>query len=449
MAADTASPDVPDRSANVVDPFGFVGTLLDRKYRVDRVVAEGGFAVVYAGLHLALGSPIAVKVLRPASALGATARDELLELFLQEGRTIARLRHPNIVSVLDAGIATHLDAPVPWMVFEWLDGETMQDELRARRGRGGRSPAECLAILRPVILAVAEAHEAGIVHRDLKPSNIMRVQTKRGVVPRVLDFGIAKVMAGDERASAGDTTTRQAFHSFSLGYAAPEQIVGTRTGPWTDVHAIGLLLTELLTDAAPYADAEPAIALGKVVDARRPTPGKLGVDVGPWEGILARALALRPVERYATLGELLAALDESVDRAEKRFGRRARRDGRRWLAVATIAAAVAALAGALHASGRNVQSASKAPPLRLAAAPPSTATAATLVTLETDAEPRSEPRASAPRIATVPSARASSAVATKPAVRPPVPAASASVAPNVTPSLSTAPKPPEPPTWLD
>jgi hypothetical protein len=354
MHAESASPDVATQSIPV-DPFALIGTLLDRKYRVDRVVAEGGFGVVYAGRHLALSAPIAIKVLRPMSACRGLGCEELLARFLQEAQTIARLRHPNIVKVLDAGATTHDDAPVPWMVLEWLDGETLREHLSARRGSGGISPTECLGIMRPILLAIAEAHDAGIAHRDLKPSNIMMVPTNRGVMARVLDFGIAKVMGGDERASSGHTTTHDELKAFSVSYAAPEQVAGTRTGPWTDVHAIGLLMTELLTDAGPYADEEPAMQIGQVVAAQRPTPATHGVDVGPWEEILARALALRPVDRYASVMDLLHALEETVDRAERRFAQRRRagraRSGYVWLAVGAFAGLAVTLAGAIDLTG--------------------------------------------------------------------------------------------------
>src|SRR5262249_2773728 len=159
-------------------------------------VAEGGIGYVYVGRHLSLDIPIAVKVLKPTTEDAVWA--ERMAMFVEEAKTVAKLRHPNIVQVLDAGV-THLArnaVDVPWMVLEWLEGETLRDDLRKREGRG-RSPAECLALLGPVLDAIAVAHEAGIVHRDLKPTNVMLVS---GGTAKVLDFGIAKVMdPGDDR----------------------------------------------------------------------------------------------------------------------------------------------------------------------------------------------------------------------------------------------------------
>lgn len=304
---------------DVGDPFGLSGTLLDRRYRVDRAVAEGGFGVVYAGYHLALHVPIAVKVLKPPADVDADEWIDRLAQFVEEARTLARLRHPSVVQILDSG-TSHLpgfDVDIPWMVLEWLDGETLRANLSARRGRGGRTPRECLDLLRPVIEAVAAAHEAGIVHRDLKPSNIMLATTPNGVVPRVVDFGIAKIMGGEDEPAktTGDTHTASTVTAFSLACAAPEQLSHTRTGPWTDVYALGLIVTEVLTDAAPIPLDDAHEHYRGVFDPVRPTPQKLGVDVGAWEAVLVRAVAVRPSERHASAAELLADLERTVDEA--------------------------------------------------------------------------------------------------------------------------------------
>jgi serine/threonine-protein kinase len=238
------------------DPLVLVGTIVERKYRIDRVVAEGGFGIVYAGHHLDLGVPVALKVLRPSLRADPDRFADLLNQFREEASVLSRLRRASVVMVLDSGVSALGDDPhpLPWMALEWLEGETLKDHLEARRGQGGRSRAECMDLLRPVLEAIAEAHELKIVHRDLKPSNIMLVPTKSGVSPRVLDFGIAKMMAPDvEDTSSGETATDSNVRAFTAARAAPEQLSGSRTGPWTDVYALGLLLTEVLTDTPPIA----------------------------------------------------------------------------------------------------------------------------------------------------------------------------------------------------
>jgi serine/threonine protein kinase len=201
------------------------------------------------------------------------------------------------------------------MALEWLTGETLDDDLERRRGLGGRTPRECLEIVRPVLSALALVHAAGVAHRDLKPANIMLFPSPVGVTPKLLDFGIAKVMDGDESPGSGQTQTRSTQTAFSPAYASPEQISHGRSGPWTDVHAVGLILTELLTDRPPIAGEEPALLFQQIVDRVRPTPAKFGAAVGAWEAVIARALAVLPAERYRNAGELLQALDETVGQA--------------------------------------------------------------------------------------------------------------------------------------
>lgn len=310
--------EIEDDPSRAVDHFGLVGFVIEGKYRVDRVVAEGGFAVVYAGTHLRLEKPIAVKILKAIEGLAPKAQAEFVERFTAEARTLARLHHPSIVGVIDFGaVETHDGEVAPWMVLEWVSGNTLERDLRARRGRGGRRPSEALALLRPVIEALASAHDEGVAHRDLKPANVMVVHHRRGQTLKLLDFGIAKTMGAGEQAGTGATRTSSALQAFSPRYAAPEQFSNTRTGPWTDVHALGLMLSELLTDRPPYAGTTLAERLTQSMAFLRPTPGRVGVDVGPWEDVLTRAMALSPSDRYPQAGALLDALEESVEAADR------------------------------------------------------------------------------------------------------------------------------------
>jgi len=125
---------------------------------------------------------------------------------------------------------------------------------------------------------------------------------------RLLDFGIAKEMDVDERVGSGVTSTASALLAFSIAYVAPEQVSAARTGPWTDVHGLALILSEMLTDAAPFRGVDRMEIQLQVMSPERPTPAREGVDVGPLEPVLAKALKLRPAERYATVAELLAAV---------------------------------------------------------------------------------------------------------------------------------------------
>lgn len=294
-----------------LDPFGLLGATLDTKYEVSACMAEGGFAVVYRALHVGLHKPVALKVLKVPSDLSNEHRRTYLEKFAQEARLIAALDHPAIVRVLDFGVAPLGDrSDTPWMALEWLDGTTLEQVLESRRGQP-MEPAAVFALMEPVIDALACAHESGVVHRDLKPANLMRVTGRRGeAVLKVLDFGIAKTVEAEDRDVhvSGATRTSTALIAFSPHYAAPEQITGMRTGPWTDVHALALVLVEMLCGRPPYLGDDPAELYAAALAAVRPTPAALGVDVGAWESVLAQALAFKPSDRFADAKAFLDAL---------------------------------------------------------------------------------------------------------------------------------------------
>jgi serine/threonine protein kinase len=297
-----------------------VGIRLDGKYDVHSVVAEGGFGVVYRATHRTLQKPVAIKVLKTPPSLPDSSRKEFIDKFVFEARTIARLEHPGIVRILDfGGGLLPSGGAAPWIVLEWIDGQPLDAVLDSRRGRGGLAPTDALALLRPVFEALAVAHDEGVAHRDLKPANVMLARTRQGIEPKLLDFGIAKEMANDEAFPSGATATRTVLRAFTLAYASPEQLGGTRTGPWTDVHALALLLVEALTDFPPLNGEDNTTLTIDALSPVRPTPAKCGLDVGSWEPVIARALALRPTERFQNAREFLAALDSSLPaRAEWR-----------------------------------------------------------------------------------------------------------------------------------
>ncbi len=310
MTRDTTTP-ITGRAS---DPFGLVGVRLENKYDIEAVVAEGGFGVVYRAVHRALQKAVAVKVLKVPEGLSQTLRREFLEKFAQEARIVAQFEHPAIVRVLDFGASPMpRGESAPWMVLEWLHGITLEQDFASRRG-AGRSPAEVLALLQPVMEAIAYAHDEGVAHRDIKPGNVMLVANRRGEVSvKLLDFGIAKSMGRDEHASTGMTATRGVLTAFSPLYAAPEQLSGARTGPWTDVHAMGLLISEALVGAPVYTQDDSTALYAEALSPLRPTPAKFGLDVGAWETVLQQALAIRPDRRFDHMRTLLTALTGALD----------------------------------------------------------------------------------------------------------------------------------------
>ena len=277
------------------------GSLVGDRYRVERYIASGGFGDVYAARHLVLESPVAIKLLRVERLLAREASKHVAS-FLDEARILARIKHPHIVAVLDAGVVE--ETSQPWIALEWCDGATLRDVALA--DSRVRSPEEVWELLRPIAEALAFAHQAGIIHRDVKPSNVLMAREHQRIVPKLVDFGIAKLV-GDEAIAADASQSRGPALGFSPAYAAPEQVTGTPTGPWTDVHALALMFLELASGHDVYDRSFP---LESAVAERRPSLAALGaVGMPALDVVLARALARSPSQRFADIASFADALD--------------------------------------------------------------------------------------------------------------------------------------------
>ncbi|NUP11845.1 MAG: protein kinase [Polyangiaceae bacterium] len=297
------------------DLFDWVGSVVDGRYRVDAVVGEGGFGLVYRGFHLGLGFPVAIKCLKIPAHFVAEAKELLVTRFREEGVMLSKLsEHPNIVRVIDFGTGSRHGEPIPYLVLEWLEGQSLADVVAARRasGRGPFSESEALRMLKPVADALAFAHRHGIAHRDIKPENVFVTRSVRGEVPKVLDFGIAKAMQEGETRTQLSTRTSSGFSAFSPAHGAPEQFHPKRfgpTGPWTDVHAFGLLLCEV-TSLRPALHGEDTgdLFVASTTGERR-TPRQGGAHVSDaFEALCVRATAIEPSKRFANAIELVDAL---------------------------------------------------------------------------------------------------------------------------------------------
>jgi serine/threonine protein kinase len=304
------------------DPFDLVGTTLAGKYRVDVLVEETDQSVVYRAVHKVWKRPVAIKAFK-ASTPDDNARRRLLESFVREGALLAALseRCAAICQARDvASVTTARGDWVPYMVLEWLEGEPLELMLlRERvRGAGARSPAQAIRMLDAIAGALALAHEEGIVHRDVKPGNIFVLADSRseGCSCKLLDFGVAQVsrpIQGTEGASGIVASPHSgADQSFTPAYGAPEQFSPEYgpTGPWTDVYALALVFVELVSGRQPLqGDAIADLAQRSCDASERPTPRTLGVAVGgELERVLARALAVRPRDRFAEAGDFWRAL---------------------------------------------------------------------------------------------------------------------------------------------
>jgi serine/threonine protein kinase/ActR/RegA family two-component response regulator len=289
------------RSAGPVGP----GTLLDGKYAVERKIGEGGFGAVYRAMHRDLQRPVAVKVLHtPHLDAESVAR------FRREGINACRVQHPNALAVLDSGIT---DTGVAYLVMELLEGHTLSEEL----DRGWISFARCAEIMAPVCEALAAAHEEGIVHRDIKPGNIFLHDGPTGEQPKVLDFGIAKLVG------ASVLEQRITVEGWIVGtpvYMAPERFGTGGYDGRSDVYAVGVLLHQIIAGDVPFAASptpsgrqDDPIALATMHGLHEPPPlRKFEPDTPPaFEALVLRALAKQPGDR-PTAAELAVQLREAV-----------------------------------------------------------------------------------------------------------------------------------------
>lgn len=292
------------------DPWNLAGRTVAGRYDVRAIVAQGGAGRVYKALDRTTQRPVALKVLRPDVGTDGVEPVSPGEEFERERALLTRVDHPVIVRYFDHGeVEIGYGRRTLFLALEWVEGVTLDQHLA---GRGPLAPAAALALLRPLLDALAAAHAAGVAHRDLKPGNVMVEGGAEAPRIRLLDFGIAKLMRPDEALGENTNLTLSRNPAFSPAYAAPEQMSGAHTGPWTDVHAAALLLTQALVGRAPYQGTEFAALLRECISAERPTPARHGVDVGPLEPVLAKALTLRPQNRYANAQEFCAAIDEAM-----------------------------------------------------------------------------------------------------------------------------------------
>jgi serine/threonine protein kinase len=258
------------------------------KYRLVRLIGDGGMGEVWVAQHLVLGVEVAVKLTRPA-LLGTAARARLVH----EARVLARLSHPSIVRVLDSGTS---ESGFPFMVMELLRGPSLRQTIAAR---GRLSPQAAARILLPVASALATAHEHGVVHRDLKPDNIILVpETSGALLPKVFDFGIATSCAPAEEVFVEEGTLVG-----SPEYMSPEQALGgTEIDARTDVWAFCVLFHELCTGRSPFWRPTVQETLRAVAFEAAPPP-PLSDDLA-LSSILARGLARDRQQRWPTMREL-------------------------------------------------------------------------------------------------------------------------------------------------
>jgi serine/threonine protein kinase len=276
------------------------GEVLAGKYRVERVIGEGGMGVVVAAHHIHLDERVALKFLLP----NAVASVEAVSRFLREARAAAKIKSQHVARVMDVG---QLENGLPYMVLEYLDGR----DLSAWLAQEGALPvAQAVDFVLQACEALAEAHGLGIVHRDLKPANLFCIRRPDGQLSiKVLDFGISKVTSPG--ANAHDMTRTSAFLGSPL-YMSPEQMKAARdVDARTDVWSLGVILFELLAKSAPF-NAESVTELAIKVATEPPPSLRVRRPDAPkgLEAAIQKCLEKDRTKRYSDMGELASALRE-------------------------------------------------------------------------------------------------------------------------------------------
>ena len=285
----------------ILTPEERIGTEIAGKYRIRAQLATGGMSVLFAGEHTWTRRPVAIKVLAPHASLDARA----VQRFLREARTTTALRHPHVVDVLDMG---HAGDGALYIVMELLEGADLSDLIAAR----GVIPArEAVAIVSPIIDAIAAAHTLGFVHRDIKPGNVfLAKRADLRLVPKLLDFGIAMALADTE---PGSTATRTGVILGTPHYMSPEQATSGEVGPASDTWALGVVLYQMLSGVVPFDGGSPTVILMEILRGVRRPLAEMAGDASPaLIGLVEQALAPEPSARPQDLRAWARALRAAV-----------------------------------------------------------------------------------------------------------------------------------------
>ncbi|HEX8846852.1 MAG TPA: protein kinase [Pyrinomonadaceae bacterium] len=270
------------------DPYRLVGETFDGRYCLEEFAGMGSFGAVYRATATRVGRTVAVKILKPD--LGEDETAGARELFQREALTAGRLSHQHIVAVIDVGEHEGF----AYMVMEWLDGRTLEQEMR---GRAPFTPEEASRLLGQISDALQFAHDAGVIHRDIKPSNI-HLGTKDRPFVKMLDFGIAKVITSSTAVAASRIAG-------TVSYMSPEQITGSVINHRSDIYSLGIVLYQMLTGTLPFVGESQ----GHIIQQHIAEPPPLLTNARPdlpyaLSSVIQRALAKNPEERQHSAREL-------------------------------------------------------------------------------------------------------------------------------------------------
>jgi eukaryotic-like serine/threonine-protein kinase len=269
-------------------------SVLGGRYRLETRIGSGGMAEVHRGFDTVLNRTVAVKVLLPQFARDTS----FVERFRREAQAAARLNQPNIVGVYDTGS----DGETQYIVMEFIEGRTLADFM----ANGGKfEPMQAVEVSEKICDALAYAHARGVIHRDIKPANVM--VTRQGEV-KVMDFGIARIVAGPETAPQ----TSAVFGT--AAYISPEQAQGLAVDGRSDIYSLGAVLFEMLAGRPPFVGDSAVSVAYKQVNENPVPPSRFNPDVPPQlDAVVLRSLAKNPANRYQGASEF----EDDLERVRK------------------------------------------------------------------------------------------------------------------------------------
>jgi HAMP domain-containing protein len=268
------------------------GSTLGGRYEIKELLGAGGMGVVYRAFDRELQEPVAIKTLRPEAMLGGTVA---LDRFKQEIRLARRIAHRNVVRTYDLGEVNGMY----YLTMEYVEGTSLKQLIVSR----GKLPiAVALTVGKQLCRALEVAHAEGVIHRDIKPQNI--VVEPSGFL-KVMDFGIARLANPPK----GKGLTEAGMSIGTPDYMSPEQLSGSELDPRSDLYAAGVVLFECVTGRVPFEAATPWALVAKHIEEESPDPRSLNADVPEaLAGVILKAMAKDPTQRYATASEMHDAL---------------------------------------------------------------------------------------------------------------------------------------------
>ncbi len=290
-------------------PQSLIGMTLSGRYRIEKLLGEGGMGAVYRAEHTHMRKRLAVKVLHPEMS----RMPEVVARFEREAMAAAHIDHPNVATATDFG---KLDDGSFFLVLEYVEGKSLRDALSRGRLELGRA----LHIMRQIAGALGRAHAMGIVHRDLKPENVMLIDREGDPdFVKVLDFGIAKVPVGElshTTTAAGQPALTQLGMVYGTPeYMAPEQALGQPVDARADLYSLGIITFEMLTGVRPFEHESKVTLLGMHVTAPVPRMAEKAPEAhvpAEVEAIVGRLLAKDAAQRFADAKELMDAIGAAV-----------------------------------------------------------------------------------------------------------------------------------------